>query len=533
DEANLMIRDVTDDETKKALFDIDDNKAPGPDGFTSKFFKKSWDIVKKYFYAAIKDFFTTRKLLVDDNQSAFVPGRAITDNILLTQELLKGYNCANGPKMCSFKINIQKSYDTVLCVNGERYGYFNGGRRLRQGDPISPYIFTVVMEMLNLLIKDEIRKDKSFKYHFGYKQLKITHLCFADDLIMLCHGDMNSVETLKRALDKFSSVSGLYPNLSKCTMFCGSLGDDTKGEISSIFPFKEGKLPVRYLGVPLVTKKIGIADCNQLVEKVRQKLSDRKNKSLSYARRAQLIASVLGSIQVYWGSVFLLPKPVINKIEKPFKRFLWNNGGSSKGKAKVDWLDVCKPKDQGGLGFKSLELWNKTLLVKHLWNITSRKESLWVKSWVGSHMRYKIGDGKSINVWLINGIVRSGVIDMLGYEVVAFPGNLQGAGPFKGVHIAVIRQSAIAGSLKSAFRADVSVCAGLWGSSCGAVSSGWFFVGCTDSGVFVGDCWEELIISCCGLSSLLAVVDRAGLNGLASGIVSGCSVNVGSGRADR
>ncbi|GKE97152.1 hypothetical protein Tco_1582007, partial [Tanacetum coccineum] len=77
------------------------------------------------------------------------------------------------------------------------------------------------------------------------------------------------------------------------------LDEETRSEISSIFLFKEGKLPVRYLGVPLVTKKIGIADC-----------------------RAQLIASVLGSMQVYWGSVFLLPKSVINDIQKLFKKFL-------------------------------------------------------------------------------------------------------------------------------------------------------------------------------------------------------------------
>ncbi|GKF79172.1 RNA-directed DNA polymerase, eukaryota, reverse transcriptase zinc-binding domain protein, partial [Tanacetum coccineum] len=139
--------------------------------------------------AAIKEFFLTRKLLgevnatliahvpksslkrikstlsqiVDDNQSVFIPGRAITNNILLTQELLKGYNCVNGPKRCSFKIDIQKAYDTVnwlfiedimkrfgfpskmikwimtctatlkftICVNGERFGYFRGGRGLR------------------------------------------------------------------------------------------------------------------------------------------------------------------------------------------------------------------------------------------------------------------------------------------------------------------------------------------------------------------------------------------------------------------
>lgn len=64
-----------------------------------------------------------------------------------------------------------------------------------------------------------------------------------------------------------------------------------------------------------------------------------------------------------------------------FKKFLWNYGDSCKGKARVAWNDVCKPKDQGGLGFKPLELWNKTLLSKHLWNVASRKESLWVK-WI-------------------------------------------------------------------------------------------------------------------------------------------------------
>ncbi|GJW27374.1 RNA-directed DNA polymerase, eukaryota, reverse transcriptase zinc-binding domain protein [Tanacetum coccineum] len=241
DKAKLMIKDVTEEEIKKALFDIDDNKAPGPDGFTSKFFKKSWDI------------------------SAFVPGRAITDNILLTQELLKGYDCAYDTICWRFIKDILRRFGFpermvmrimtcvastkfTICVNGERYGYFKG-------------------------------VEVSSKF-------KITYLCFADDLIMLSHGDMSSVATLKRALDKFSSISGLYPHLSKCTMFCGSLDDDTKEAISSIFPFKEGKLLVRYLGVPLVTKKIGIAECNQLVEKVRQKLSDWKNKSLSYAGRA-------------------------------------------------------------------------------------------------------------------------------------------------------------------------------------------------------------------------------------------------------
>lgn len=127
--------------------------------------------------------------IVDEYQSAFIPGRAITDNIFLTQEFLKGYNYVNGPKRCTFKYDIQKAYDTVnwrfieeimlrygftskmvnwimiyitnpkftICINGERYGYFRGGRGLWQGGPKSPYIFTIVMEMLNLIMKDEIK----------------------------------------------------------------------------------------------------------------------------------------------------------------------------------------------------------------------------------------------------------------------------------------------------------------------------------------------------------------------------------------
>ncbi|GJS63255.1 RNA-directed DNA polymerase, eukaryota, reverse transcriptase zinc-binding domain protein [Tanacetum coccineum] len=248
EEANLMIGDVPNEEIKKALFDIDDNKALGPDVNGTLIFlvpkiltpQKVSDFRPiaccNVIYKCISKILTNRikstlNQIIDDNQSAFVLGRAITDNILLTQELFKGFQ----GRMVKWIMTCIASLKFTICVNGERCGYFKGGRGLRQGDLISPYIFTLVMEMLNLLLKEEIRKDKKFKYHFRCRQLKITHLCFVDDLIMLCHGDKNSVSTLKRALDKVSSVSGLNPNLGKCTMFCGSLDNDTKEEISSIF----------------------------------------------------------------------------------------------------------------------------------------------------------------------------------------------------------------------------------------------------------------------------------------------------------
>ncbi|GKC18082.1 RNA-directed DNA polymerase, eukaryota, reverse transcriptase zinc-binding domain protein [Tanacetum coccineum] len=178
------------------------------------------------------------------------------------------------------------------------------------------------MEVFNLILHHEIREDNGFKYYFGCKSLKITYLCFADDLLVLCHGDINSVKVIKKALEKFSNVTGLYPNLGKSTIFCGSMDRGKIESILDILPFKRGKLPIKYLGVPLVAKKIGVQDCKSLIDKVKAKIHDWKNKSLSYAGRAQLIASVLASIQVYWASVFKLPKFVNKDIERIFKTFL-------------------------------------------------------------------------------------------------------------------------------------------------------------------------------------------------------------------
>ncbi|GKB06930.1 hypothetical protein Tco_0835163 [Tanacetum coccineum] len=139
EDAMEMIKEVTDFEIKNALFDIGDNKAPGPDGYTSTFFKKSWKIVGKDVCIAIKEFFTTGKLLREMNATiiSLIPKiitpnkvfdyrpiaccnviykcirRFIQDNILITQELLKGYDRKSGPSRCCMKIDIAKAYDIV------------------------------------------------------------------------------------------------------------------------------------------------------------------------------------------------------------------------------------------------------------------------------------------------------------------------------------------------------------------------------------------------------------------------------------
>ena len=153
-----------------------------------------------------------------------------------------------------------------------------------------------------------------------------------------------------------------------------------------------GKLPVKYLGVSLITKRIGTKECKQLIDKVNNRVNEWKNKYLSYAGRLQLIASVLTSLHVYWAAVFLLPKAVIYEIDRVLKGFLWIKEELIRGQAKVAWKDVCTPKSQGGFGLKNLDIWNEALLIKNLWSIAVDKNSLWVK-WVNV---YKL---KGRNIW--------------------------------------------------------------------------------------------------------------------------------------
>nr|GEW26151.1 hypothetical protein [Tanacetum cinerariifolium] len=432
-----MIREVSDQEIKDAIFSMRNDKSPGPDGYTAAFFKEAWDIISKDIMLAIREFFVNGKLLkelnhtiialipkvsspawvndyrpisccnvlfkciskiianrikeslkmlVSSNQSAFVPGRNITDNILLAQELMHNYHLDRGPPRCAFKVDIQKAYDTVdwnflkdillgfgfhdrlvgwimecvtstsfsININGSLHGYFKGKRGLRQGNPLSPYLFTLVMNILTLMIRRRVQSSDSFMYHRYCSKLEIVNLCFADDLFLFAHRDTGSTKVIMEALDEFKNVSGLTPSLPKSKAYFCNVLNHVKLSILQILPFEEDRLPVEYLGVPLVSSGLIIRDCKELIEKVQNRVDNWKNKLLSIAGRLQLIQSVVGSLHVFWASDFVLPAQVLLDIEQIMRGFLWSHSSSRKGQAKVAWDVVCLPRKEGGLGIRRL-----------------------------------------------------------------------------------------------------------------------------------------------------------------------------------
>lgn len=307
-----ILRNFNHEDVKKAMFNIGKNKSPGPDGYSSGFYKKTWCIVGQDISEVVLDFFRNGRLLkqinstvialipkvekpeyarqfrlisycnvlykyiskmichrlkpivenlVPDNQSAFVQDRSMVHNILICHDLLRHYNKKTSAR-CMMKIDLRKAYDIVswefleevmlgyrfpmkfvnavmtcvtstkfsVRVNGECNRYFKGKRGLRQGDHMSPLLFVLVMEYLSRTLKT-MSNLNDFKLHPMCKTTRLTHLIFADDLMMFCKGNIKVVSRVMEALSHFSEVTGLEANMEKSNIFIAGVDESTKDSI--------------------------------------------------------------------------------------------------------------------------------------------------------------------------------------------------------------------------------------------------------------------------------------------------------------
>nr|XP_043611664.1 uncharacterized protein LOC122583311 [Erigeron canadensis] len=222
-----------------------------------------------------------------------------------------------------------------LCINGSLHGFFSGKRGLRQSDPLSPYLFTLVMEILTLMLQRAVRNSEVFRFYHQCEEEHIINLFFADDLFIFVHGDVASTQVIQTTFEEFKHAFGLAPSLPKSNAFFCNVLNHVKIGILNVMPFVGGNLPVKYLGVPLVSTRLIYQDCKELVDRIERRVSDWKNKFLSFAGRLQLTQSVLSSMHVYWSTVFILPARVIHDIEQIMRNFLWSQGEYKRGKSKV------------------------------------------------------------------------------------------------------------------------------------------------------------------------------------------------------
>nr|XP_016463101.1 PREDICTED: uncharacterized protein LOC107786164 [Nicotiana tabacum] len=211
-------------------------------------------------------------------------------------------------------------YKFSVKINGESHGFFEGMRGLRQGDPMSPLLFVLVMEYLSRILKIASRLP-DFGYHPMCKPTKLTHISFADDLMLFCKGNVSSVNRLMEALNHFSATTGLIANMDKSSIFLAGIDDNTKEQL------------------------------------------------------LQRTGFVL---------VFILPQSVLKEVDKICREYLWGGSVDKKKRvALLSWEKICQPKKLGGLNIKGCKEWNIASVGKLIWQLQVNKESLWVK-WVYS-----------------------------------------------------------------------------------------------------------------------------------------------------
>ncbi|WZZ65202.1 hypothetical protein YC2023_076572 [Brassica napus] len=270
----------------------------------------------------------------------------------------------------------------TISINGSAEGNFKCSRGLRQGDPLSPYLFVLAMEVFSKLLLSRFEAGY-IHYHPRTAELKVTHLMFADDVMIFFDGGSSSLHGVNEALDDFASWSGLRINAAKTQLFKAGVNQIESNAMDS-YGFTAGSLPIRYLGLPLISRKLKISEYEPLLDKLNSKFRSWTVRTLSFTGRAHLLASVIMGMINFWISTFVLPKGCIRLIDSMCVRFLWSGNMDRIGQAKVSWSIVCLPKAEGGLGLRRLTVWNTTLCLRYIWLLFSEKPSLW-SSWRGYH----------------------------------------------------------------------------------------------------------------------------------------------------
>ncbi|XP_057794267.1 uncharacterized protein LOC131010650 [Salvia miltiorrhiza] len=350
--------------------------------------------------------------LIDRAQSAFVEGRLIQDNILIAFEAIHSMKRKTRGKFGSFafKIDISKAYDRVdwgyldavlrrlgfcdkwrdwmqMCVrsvsydiliNGKEVGPITPRRGLRQGDPLSPYLFILCAEGLSAMIGHEIARGNLHGLQIGRRGPVISHLMFADDCIFFCRATANECNALKDVLACYEEASGQAINFQKSgILYSSNVTAATKEEISEILGVHQPLNTGRYLGLPSLVGRKKKEIFQYLKDRMWNRIQGWNNKKLSKAGKEILVKGVGQAIPSFCMGVFLLPITLIDEMEKMLNSFWWGNkSGEGKGINWMKWERMCVDKKLGGIGFRSLNLMNIAMLGKTGWRLLTDTDSL-------------------------------------------------------------------------------------------------------------------------------------------------------------
>ncbi|GKC16187.1 RNA-directed DNA polymerase, eukaryota, reverse transcriptase zinc-binding domain protein [Tanacetum coccineum] len=353
--------------------------------------------------------------IVNEVQSAFIAERQMLDGPFILNEILQ-WCTKKKKKTLIFKVDFEKAFDSIrwdflddvlkefgfrckwrnwiqscltsskgsILVNGCPTNEFQFYKGLKQGDPLSPFLFILVMESLHLSFQ-RIVNAGMFKGIVLDQSLCLSHMFYADDAIFLGEWSDGNISTLIHVLKCFFHASGLKINLNKSKIMGINVESAQVIQAAAKLGCLVLKCPFYYLGTRVGGSMTRVQAWQEIVEKVKSRLSKWKSKTLSIGGRLTLLKSVLGSIPVFHMSIFKVPSKVLHILESIRSHFFNGHDPGSKKASWVKWNNVLTDKKRGGLGVSSLFALNRGLMIKWVWKFLSQKDSLWTKVIVAIH----------------------------------------------------------------------------------------------------------------------------------------------------
>ncbi|KAA3474043.1 Retrovirus-related Pol polyprotein LINE-1 [Gossypium australe] len=293
--------------------------------------------------------------LISQEQAGFIAGRNISNNIILAQEVIHSMRCnQKGRKWMAIKLDLEKAYGKVswefisaslvaaktpvflrnaimsaissssmqILWNGVPTQKFIPNRRIRQGCPLSPYLFVLCMEWLGHFIRTKIETGNWVPICLSRTDPPVSHLFFADDLVIFYKAQLDQARLLDIILTQFCEVSGHRISVRKSNIFFWNTETDVRNQISQLFRFQEVRNLGTYLGVLLLHDRVTKNTLSFIMDKVRKKLQSWDAKKLSIAGRITLAQSVLLFIPNYFMQSLMISKGVSADIERLVRQLI-------------------------------------------------------------------------------------------------------------------------------------------------------------------------------------------------------------------
>jgi hypothetical protein len=259
-----------------------------------------------------------------------------------------------GQIWCDVISGLLATSSAQILLNGVPGEFIAHQRGLRQGVPLSPMLFILIMDILSLLVQRA--SEEGHLQPLSSRQLRHRISLYADAAAIFLKPDPADIKLVLDILQLFGMASGLQTNVQKSCVLPIRCDDQTITAAKELLPCEFAEFPCRYLGLPLSVKKLTNAQIQSLIDRVASMLPGWKAELMNRAGRLVYGQFVMAARVIYTAMVMELPLWAIKAIEKLLRGFLWRGRREANGgHCLLAWAKVARPKELGGLGIQNIK----------------------------------------------------------------------------------------------------------------------------------------------------------------------------------